>query len=177
MSYVKVNNLQSNNNTITIPSGQKLYAPGSVVQVQSVRTPPTRYSIVSADIAAIPGLEINFTPKFSNSNILLTAMINTSAQHVSTYGFLKDNAVIITNSNTNSTGSISTMYPGSDTNTQMWNIKIEYMDVATSLVSINYKTAACASWAGDNSRTLYINDRADNDMRSVSSMTITEIAQ
>jgi hypothetical protein len=177
MSTLVANNLQSNSGTVTIPSGQKLYAPGSVVQVQHARTSPTRYTVASADISAIPELEINFTPKFSNSNIFLTAMINTTAQYVSTYGFLKNNSVIITNSNNNSSGSIFTMYPGSDNAGYIWNIGIEYTDVATSLSSINYKVAACSSWAGSTPRSLYINDRDSNDMRSISSMTIMEIAQ
>lgn len=161
----------------SIKSGGQLYEPGTIVQVQNAVTPTSRYGIQAQDISAIPGLEINFTPIFSNSKILLRAMINSNAQHVSTYGFLKNNSAIISNTNTNSNGSIATMYPNSDVAGNMWNIYIEYMDTVTSTSTINYKAAACASWAGDTSRTLWINDRDSNDMRSISTLTIMEIAQ
>jgi hypothetical protein len=151
------------------------WLPGEVVQVQHVRTSATRYGIQSQDIAAIPELTIDFVPKFSNSKILIRAMINSTGQHVATFGFLKNNSVLASNSNTNSAGSVATTYEGDDVTGQMKNYYIEFMDTATSTSSINYKAAACASWAGDNSRTLWINDRDTSDMRSFSSMTIQEI--
>lgn len=177
MSTLRVNNLANSAGTgnIGIASGNSLLIPGSIVQVQSVRTSTTRYTISSNSLAAIPELEINFVPKAVGNKILLTAMINASSSHVSTYGFLKNNSVIIENTNTNSDGSILTVYDGQDTTDYIYGQYIEFMDTVSSLSSINYKAAASASWAGG-IRALYINDRSSNDMRSISSMTIYEVA-
>lgn len=160
----------------TINQAGTIKIPGTVIQVQHVRTSATRYTISADNLTAIPELEINFTPKFANSKILLTAMINASSNHVTTYGFLKNNAVIISNTNTNSDGSILTVYDGQDIGSYIYGQYVEFMDVATSLSPINYRAAASASWSGS-PRSLYINDRDGNDMRSISSMTIMEIAQ
>jgi hypothetical protein len=153
------------------------YASGSIVQVQHVMSPATRQSITTQDISAITGLEINFTPRFATSKLLLQAMVNHNGVHVSTVGFLKNNGYIIANTNTNSQGSISTTYFGHGPTTIdfMYNSFIQYLDTINSTSTINYKVGACASWAGT-VYTLFINDRNSNDMRSVSSFTIFEIA-
>lgn len=177
-SIMRFDTLQSTtgNQAMTIDASGSIYIPGSIVQVKHARTAPTRYAIATQDISAIPELTINISPKFSNSAILITAMINSSSQHVSTFGFLKNDAFIINNSNTNSAGSILTVYDGQDTNDYMYGQYIEFLDYPATTGSVNYKAAASASWGGS-IRTLYINDRLSNDMRSVSSMTVWEIAQ
>lgn len=164
------------NNSLSGVDAASIYAAGDVVQVQHARTSPTRYAIATDNISAIPELSISFTPKFANSKILLTAMINANSQHVTTFGFLKDGAVIISNTNTNSTGSILTVYDGQDIAGYMYGQYIEFMDTISSTATITYAAAASASWSAV-VRTLYINDRDSNDMRSVSSMTAMEIKQ
>lgn len=163
--------------TITIPSGQKLYAPGSVVQVQHVQSSATKYTVSAADIAAIPELSISFTPKFSNSKILLQAMINSSATYVCTFGFLKNGSAIISNTNTNSAGSISTTYYGGGAvESNIYNNYISYMDTPATTSAITYAAAVSSSWSGTN-YTVHINDRSDSTMRSISTLTIMEVAQ
>lgn len=178
MTSLKIKSLESipGNNVISIIGKNKLKFSGSVVQTAYVVSSPTRYGIASQDLSAIPELEINFTPKFADSIIILTAMLNGCSQHVTTYGFLRNGSPVIQNINTNSNGSISTVYDGQDIQDYMYNQYIEYKDLANGTATINYKAACSASWAGG-VRTTYINDRAGNDMRSVSSMTIMEIAQ
>lgn len=180
MSKLIVGSLEgyaANDNTVSLSSGHKLYVPGTVVQTQMVVSSPTRYAITAQDISAIPELEINFTPKFQNSKIIISAMINGQSSYVTTYGFLKNNSYIISNTNTNSAGSISTVYDGAGAGTDyMYNQYIDYVDTATSFATINYKAAVSSSWGGT-VYTTYINDRPSNDMRSVSSMKVMEIAQ
>lgn len=176
LSVGQLKGLAVNSNTITVPSGHKLYAPGSVVQIQYVQTSATRYTISAADITAIPELSITFTPRFANSKILLQAMINSSQTYVTTFGFLKNGSYIISNTNSNSAGSIATTYITGTDGANMLNAYISYMDTATSTSPITYAAAAASSWSGTN-YALYINDRNDSAMRSISSLTIMEIAQ
>lgn len=159
---------------LSLPS--KTYFPGAIVQVQQVQTSSVLYQ-TSHEIANISGLEISFTPKFSNSKILLTAMINSDIRYVATFGFRRDGTVVSSVNNNNSTGSVATVYYGTDTNSHIMNTYIQYAESAGSTNARTYTSAACASWAGS-VQTLTINDRGSSlDMRSVSSMTIYEIAQ
>jgi hypothetical protein len=177
LSVGQLKGLTVNDNTITVPSGHKLYAPGSIVQVQHVSSSGTRYAIATQDLSAIPELQISFTPKFNNSKLLIQAMINGSSNHVTTYGFLKNGGNFIGAGNTNvGGGSVSTVYDGRDSAGYMHNQYIAVQDTVTSLSTIVYQAAVSASWSGT-IRTTYINDRDSNDMRSISSMTIWEIAQ
>lgn len=163
--------------TITVPSGQKLYAPGSVVQVQHAQTPGTRYVISAADITAIPGLTISFTPKFSSSRIILQAMINSSATYVASFGFLKNGGYLSGVTNTNSQGSVATTYYGGGViESNSYNSFISFSEIANTTSTITYAAAACSSWSGTNYN-LHINDRSDDTMRGISSFTIWEIAQ
>jgi len=166
-------NLSIQASKLTLPTNT--YAPGAIIQVQHVQSSATRYTISAADITAIPELSISFTPKFSTSKILLQAMINSSQTYVCTFGFLKNGAYILSNTNTNSAGSIATTYITDTNGANMFNNFISYVDTPGTTSAITYAAAAASSWAGTNYN-LYINDRSDSAMRSISSMTIYEIA-
>lgn len=162
--------------TTTLPSQTKI--PGAIVQVQHVRT-NSAIDITAQNIAAISGLSISFTPKFANSKILLTSMINSNAQYVTSYGFLKDGVSLGTTSpNSNTTSSVWTGYSGqaAGITTNMYGAYTEWLDDATNTSARTYAAGITSSWA-DIIYTVRINDRTDNVMRSYSSMTIYEIAQ
>ena len=160
-----------------------LYAPGSIVQVQYASTPlnsTSRQEIVGGELSDaandIDYLDMNFKPKFANSSILLTAMINTNATHVASFGFKEDGTVIRTQAeNLNSTGSIATVYEASSSTEYMVNVCIQVLIPANGTHTRRYNTAANSYW-GDSSYTLYINDRASDDMRCISNMIVYEIA-
>lgn len=147
---------------------------GKVLQVKSVTSSPTRYTISSAELVNIPDLSISFTRQSSTSHLLLMAMINNNAVHVTSYGFAVNGTAIGGTGNTNvSSGALSTMYWGSSSTNYMENTHLSYMYTSPP-TSGTYTARAAASWNGSN-YTLYINDRASNDMRSVSTFTIMEI--
>ena len=155
----------------------KTYAPGAIVQVAYADTGPNKYTISAQDITAITGLSISFTPKFSNSRIVLQANIHSDQFYVSTFGFLKNGGYLASNTNTNSAGSISTNYHwDSGNNGGMWTCSYAYSDFPNTTSAITYAAAACSSWGGT-VVSLQINDRGSSDMRSISSMIIMEIAQ
>jgi hypothetical protein len=124
---------------------------------------------------AIPELSITFSCVLSTSWLLLQACIQSTGQHVTTYGFLAGGSPIITNTNTNSNGSISTTYMGDDSTSYMRNNMTMARYAPGTTAAITYQAAATASWAGG-LRTLYINDRDTSDMRGTSTFVIMEIA-
>jgi len=151
---------------------------GKVLQVQHVQCSPIRYTISVNALTPIPDLLINFTPKSSTSKILLQSDIYSTETHVTTFGFLENingsDTVLSNVSNTNTSGSISTTYKGTDTTESIFSTHIAYMVNSTGTSTRTFKVGASSSWANV-LYTLYINDRGSNDMRSVSSFTITEI--
>ena len=74
LSVGELKGLTVNNNTITVPSGHTLYAPGSVIQVVNVDN-VTRASqgVVANTILDISGLVATITPKRSTSKIIIQA--------------------------------------------------------------------------------------------------------
>lgn len=74
LSIGQLRGLTTNNNTITVPSGHKLYAPGHIVQVV-----PVDYSgrasqgLSDNTIANVVGIEAAITPKYANSKIFIQA--------------------------------------------------------------------------------------------------------
>ena len=154
---------------------------GLIIQVQHVRISDevviNNTSDISTTAANITGLSIDFTPKKSNSKILIQAMINGSNRHVTTYGFKRDGNLLATPSetNNNSSGSISTFYNTVNSADTMYNNFIEWYDDATNTNQRTYQAAGVSGWYSDQN-TLTINDSAIG-VGSFSSMTIYEIAQ
>ena len=175
-SIIKVDAiLDSNGNQF---DGSQLGNVGKVLQVQHVQCSPTRYTISVNALTPIPDLLINFTPKSSTSKILLQSNIYSTETHVSTFGFLENingsDTVVSNVSNTNTSGSISTTYRGTNIVSNIYANPIAYMVNSNGTSTRTFKVGATSSWANV-LYTLYINDRDSNDMRSVSSFTIYEI--
>ena len=176
----------ANGNTVTVENGAQWFilggedndvGEGQIMQMRYSQTPPTRYLINSSNLSPIPNLEVTIQPSHTDSKILLMAMINSDARHVSSFGFLRNNSVLTSNlsGNTNvGSGSVSTTYHGTDDNDDMKNVFIQYMDMPNTTNPLTYSVGASSSWSG-NVYDLYINDRDGNDMRSISSLTAYEI--
>ena len=176
----------ANGNTVTVENGAQWFilggedndvGEGQIMQMRYSQTPPTRYLINSSNLSPIPNLEVTIQPSHTDSKILLMAMINSDARHVSSFGFLRNNSVLTSNlsGNTNvGSGSVSTTYHGTDDNDDMKNVFIQYMDMPNTTNPLTYSVGASSSWSGS-VYDLYINDRDGNDMRSISSLTAYEI--
>lgn len=173
-----ITNLRTDVNSVS----SQVYATGSVLQVVYLES-SAKQNITSPDISQITGLQATITPKRAGSKILLQAMINNNGLHVASFGFLQyvnPSFVRIGGvSNTNSANAIATTYYGGATtsNDFMYNNYITYLHTPSYTLgqSLVYAPGACASWAGV-TYTLQINNRQSNDMNSVSSIILTEIA-
>jgi len=150
---------------------------GEVVQLRMSMTPPNRYLINAQELSQIPDLEVSIAPTHTNSKIVLLAMVNSSARHVCSFGFFRDGNVLTAGLNGNSNisnGSVATTYSGYDGDDYMYCNTLQYMDVPGTTNSVTYTVGASSSWSGSN-RNLYINDRAGNDMRSISTLIAMEV--
>ena len=123
----------SNGNTVTVENGAQWFilggedndvGEGQIMQMRYSQTPPDRYLINSQNLSPIPNLEVTIQPSHTDSKILLMAMINSDARHVTSYGFLRNNSILTSglNGNTNvSSGSVLTTYHSVDDNDDMYN--------------------------------------------------------
>jgi len=158
----------------------KLDAPGTVVQVQYAVSGPARQTIASLTPVAITGLSINFTPKYSDSLIIIEANIASSTTYVTSFGIFKDgNKTVSTSgfSNSNEADMQITLYDGTTSaETKMEQTTIKHFETSGTTNARVYAVYATSGWAGA-IYNLHINNRAGNDMASFSTMTVTEVAQ
>lgn len=173
-STIKVDQIQDSNGNQF--DGSQLGNVGKVLQVKHVVCSPTRYTISSHELVAIPELSISFTPISPTSTLLIRASVHSSETHAASFGFQKNGTNIGGAGNLNvSSGAIATKYWGTTTNNYMSSTTYEYFYSPGNTATNTYTATAAASWSGS-LYTLYINDRASNDMRSTSTFTIMEIA-
>ena len=183
MSELTVGQLRGltvNNNVITVPTGHILYAPGSVVQVQTASAGPVVQVISSTTPVTVTGLSIAFSPKFATSKIIIQAQLGTSATYVSSFGVFKDGVATVSTSgqnNKNEPNMQTTHYSTGPTNPdELFSIPILHSEMAGTTAIRTYDIRATSGWNG----TVYalsFNNRGSNDMASFSHMTIWEIAQ
>ena len=152
---------------------------GEVVQAKFASTPPDRYMIRSNELAQIPNLEVSIAPTHTNSKIVLIAMVTSTCQHVTSFGFFRDGNLITSGLSGNqnvSNGSVTTQYEGSgyDNSSYIYSVPVHYHDTPGTTNAVTYTVGASASWQGS-IRDLYINDRGDNDMRGVSTLLALEV--
>ena len=160
----------------------QVFASGSIIQMV-YRESSVVQDITSPNIAQINDLILSITPKRANSKILLQANINSNGRYVASYGFLQIFSAGFAQgiggvTNTNSNNAIATTFFGVNTTTNMYNTYITYLHTPSYSLGqpLSYAPGACSSWNGTN-QLLRINNRESyNDMLSVSTITLTEIA-
>lgn len=159
----------------------QVFAPNSILQIVYKESSVVQ-DITSPNIAQINDLILSITPKKANSKILLQANINSNGRYVASYGFLQIFSAGSTQriggvNNTNSENAIATTFFGENVSTNMYNTSITYLHTPSYSLgqTLSYAPGACSSWNGT-SQLLKINNRSNNDMFSVSTITLTEIA-
>lgn len=156
----------------------KLHAPGTIVQVQTVRSGPARQTISSTSPVAISGLSIAFTPKFATSKIIIVSNVVHSKGYVMSFGYYKGGSKVVSTSgytNSNEPNMNVTYYDGNG-NGSLVNSTIMHEEDALNTTARTYTLRATSGWSGT-TYTMYINSRSTNDMASFSYMTVYEVAQ
>lgn len=171
MGTLNTTNLNVTGNWSSAPAG-------TIIQVQTAESGPAKQTISSLTPVAITGLSINFTPRNSTSKIMIQVYLNANHVHVASYGIFEDGSPTYSTSgqtNTNEANMDFTHYSGSTSNDYMFGTTFHTVLDASSTTTRTYQVYGTSGWGG----TLYslqINNRASNNMASVSRMIIYEIA-
>jgi hypothetical protein len=190
LSVGQLKGLLANDNVITVPSGHTIYAPGSVVQVQTVRSDSrtTISSPVSGNGTTITQLNLAITPKFANSKLIMQWMINGEMNENNVILVHRDGSLITTagetayNSeagNSRWSGVASSIYDA-DVASTIENYFIQYFCTAGSTSAQTFAPAVRAS--GGTAHTFFLNrtangSLADNQESTISTGIVWEIAQ
>jgi hypothetical protein len=190
LSVGQLKGLLANNNVITVPSGHTIYAPGSVVQVQTIRS-DSRVAISSpgsGNGVTITQLNLTITPKFPNSKLIMQWMMNGEQHQDNVFLIHKDGLLITTagatgynaeSGNVSWSGIASGFYDqNQDSTPSNWFIQYECVSGSTATQIFAPATRAASSAA----QTFFLNRTynstgANNYETLVSNGTIWEIAQ
>lgn len=185
-----IGGLAVNNNVISIPSGHNLHYPGSIVQVQTVRTDArnTYSSSTSGNGTTVTDLNLTITPKFSTSLLVCQWMINGEFHQDNVFLIHRNGELVTTAGQTgyNSTtgnsrwsGYASAFYDQNESSTPS-NWFIQYFGTANSTASTTIAPATRSS--SGSAFTFYLNRTvasagSDSHETMVSTGIIMEIAQ
>jgi len=147
---------------------------GKVKNIYFAETPAVRQTISSQTPTVIDGLSITITPETETSTFIVVASIHGTMTHVTSLLCYVNGTSLYSHSNGNQAGSIGTYYDGTNVTTHMKNMPLNAKYNAVGLDPVTIDIRATSSWS-TSVYTLYINDRAANDMRSISTMVIYEV--
>ena len=154
----------ANANQILVPSGQTLYAPGHVIQVESV-TGGSSASTTSATYSDIPGTSVTITPTSTSSKILIIGSI---AAETSGSGSDRGIRLRMVRDSTALQTSTYNLYMSGNNNQRISMVTMHYLDSPTTTSAITYKFEF--NTTGSNA-TARVNQYAS------SNVTVMEIAQ
>ena len=144
MSRLVVDRLQGNSatgNTITIPSGHQLLAPGHILQVVTSSVKPGTTTTTSATLTDT-GLTATITPKLATSKILVLIC------HYECYVSAVTKAIrlsLVRNGNTlGDFGNATIGYTGTSPN--YFNVNMQYFDVPGVTSALTYKTQFASTY-------------------------------
>ena len=185
MSTLYTDNIRANNaSQITIPSGQTLYAPGHVINIQSANFTGTMQES-SNSFADITNLSITMTPASASSKFLISCAIAASATfNFSFLRIVRNGTQIVQN---DSVGNRSTGHFGFqsfDSNDAGWDMRYlpaQLLDAPNTASNVTYKVQFCSrsdtGVAYINRTPRDLNNSNGYDARGISTLTVMEIAQ
>ena len=161
-------------------SGSWADAPaGTVIQMASASSGPAKQTFNSTTPVVITGLSVDFTPRRSDSKIIITSSLCTNLTYVCSFGIFQDgSATVSTSGQTNSNEpnmSITTFTGGTATNL-LWTVSMNVILDSGSTTQRTYDVRATSGWSGT-AYDLSVNNRHNNDMAAFSTMIIYEVAQ
>lgn len=179
MSTLRVNGLQPRTgSTITVPAGNKFYAPGGIVQVLQSELTTVFTSTVTQTWTDISGLSVNITPTSASSKILIFVDIKGAVNADNATSRLVRNSTPI-HVGTGATGSI-TASSGGDFYTA-WTGAVSHSHIfLDSPATTSTTTYKMQFWLRSNTiyfNAGYSNTNANYNFNGASSITVMEIAQ
>jgi len=153
--------------------------PNRVVQVKTQNFGPARQTIQSTSPVQLTGSGISFTPKYSNSKILISCNFQCTSSYVMSWGFYQGSSPLQSTSgytNHNEANTWQTFYDGNNNHGIIEDHHMQGVFNAGSTSTRTYNVRATAGWS-NGSYTMYINNRSSNDMAGLGNITVMEIAQ
>lgn len=148
---------------------------GKVKNIYYAETPAERQDIYSTDPVIINGLSMTLTPETEKSAFIITAAVSSTFTYVaSLLCFVNGTSLHSHGNNNNEQGSISTKYNGSNNTGLISTMPIQARYDATGTDDVTIDIRGTSGWGGSTYH-MYINDRGDNDMRSISTMIVYEV--
>lgn len=178
-STLKINNIDTASGTsITVASGKVLQAPGHIIQVKEtiLTTQPTYSNFVYNDI-----MSVNITPTSTSNKILIFVNFNfggASNSYVSTR-VLRGSTFI---NQPGQTGTGEETHFGTKITDEFttFNVSGQFLDSPSTTSQVTYKVQGSPKRSGTGN-SLYVNRSYtlgdDNQFRTVSSLTVMELAQ
>ncbi len=164
--------------TVTIPSGGKLTAPGHVLQViQTVKTDDFSASLATDTVTDITGLSASITPSSSSNKILVSydIMVHTTSGS-GKIQLMRDSTKICINTSTSGFEAQTSM-AHNDAVFAMTGTSMSFLDSPSTTSSITYKPQL--SHASGLTKTVYVNapeSPSSRHGRYTSQITLMEIA-
>ena len=160
-------------------SGSWTDAPaGTVIQMASATAGPAIQTFTSTTPVVITGLSVDFTPRRSDSKIIITSSLVTTLNYVCSFGIFQDGSATVSTSgqtNSNEPNMNITTYQGNADTNHLFCVSFNTMLDAGSTSVRTYDVRGTSGWAGSG-KSLSVNDRLNDDMASFSTMVIYEIA-
>ena len=163
-------------------SGSWADAPaGTVIQMASASSGPAKQTFTSTTPVVITGLSVDFTPRRSDSKIIITSSLCSNITYVCSFGIFQDgSATVSTSGQTNSNEAnmnITTFTGASTTNTSLlYTVSMSVTLDSGSTIQRTYDVRGTSGWGGA-AYALSINNRSANDMAAFSTMIIYEVTQ
>jgi hypothetical protein len=182
LSVGQLRGLTTNSNVITVPSGHKLYAPGSVVQVVSVAKTDT-FTTNSTTFTDVTGFTATITPSSVNSKIYVVAAISVgqNSQVTSTHFLLLRGSTAISLGDAASSRSRVSSSGYSASVNEMVPASISFLDSPSTTSAVTYKIQMKSSVSGGGNASYLNRSNGDTDnasgARGISTITLMEIAQ
>ena len=146
-----------------------------VLQVVTLETPNERYYFNTNKAVEIPGLSVDLTPLSDNSIIIIHSIVYMTMNYVRGVGIKVNDIPLGAPTNHNPLPDVSgIVYDGRSSNSYLAGISIMEFYKNTDKTTKRISTIVNASWDG-RKRNYYVNDRSDNDMRSLSKTLIMEV--
>ena len=161
-------------------SGSWADAPaGTVIQMGSASSGPAKQTFNSTTPVVITGLSVDFTPRRSDSKIIITSSLCTNLTYVCSFGIFQDGSATVSTSgqtNSNEANMNITTYTGGSSTNLLWTVSMNVILDSGSTTQRTYDVRATSGWSGT-AYDLSVNNRHNNDMAAFSTMIIYEVAQ
>lgn len=185
LSVGQLKGLTVNSNIITVPTGHKLYAPGSVVQVQTSQLTSKVSQSVGTASDGVSFMSVNITPKFATSKMVIQFFVNGSSGDTARYqnfgiSTYRNSVKIGLGDSVGTTTRVTSSFWGTNTDSAASSMISGTVIDSPGTTSVLTYDIRPVNVRGDGASTIYINGPSRTDSwtsSSISTLVVWEVAQ